>query len=306
MASPPSRLTVRRAPGYNPDTGITMAAATEMVAVTSPAEDPHGGEDIEVGLPPPVVVTNDGATKTAMGQGFLKPLPETTVTERLAGFVALAAISTAVAAAVIEQSVIVIVGAVLSSVIGPYCYYQQTKLTDIRALQETKQAISEQVNQLTMENKRLIQNINDLTVSIDRLHEIDEALRVLTDTQGQSIDAFAKQVQANQEVLRQMKTNVKANVLQNLLSVILRSDVDQDMTMDAAEMDALIRRIQNISGVTVKEAQFRAVIQNQSIAAIMEIVKNLLKPDLPESERIFLFPSASPTSSLNSAPAVKV
>jgi hypothetical protein len=281
-----------------------MAAATEMVTVSSPSGEPQ--EDIEVGLPPAVVM-NDGAAKTtAQGQGFLKPLPETTATERLAGLVALAAISTAVAAAVIEQSVIVIVGAVLSSVIGPYCYYQQTKLTDIRALQETKKAISEQVNQLTMENKKLIQNINDLTVSIDRLHEIDEALRVLTDTQGQSIDTFAKQVQANQEVLRQMKTNVKANVLQNLLSVILRSDVDQDMTMDASEMDSLIRRIQNISGVTVKEAQFRAAVQNQSIASIMEIVKNLLKPDLPESERIFLFPSASPTSSLNSTPATKV
>jgi hypothetical protein len=54
-----------------------------------------------------------------------------------------------------EQSIIVIVEAILSSIIGPYCYYQQTKLTDIRTLQETKTAITEDVNQLTVQIKDL-------------------------------------------------------------------------------------------------------------------------------------------------------
>jgi vacuolar-type H+-ATPase subunit E/Vma4 len=291
-----------------------VASATEMVTMgtptsATPQNDGGNTEDIELGLPPPTAPAVAAATavpnESAMGKGFLKPLPETTWLERIAGFVAMIAIGTAIAAAVIEQSIIVIVGAILSSVIGPYCYYQQTKLTDIRTLQETKNAISEQVNQLTMENKRLIHNINDLTTSIDRLHEIDEALEVLTSTQGQSIETFQKQVQDNKDILQQMKSNVKANVLQNLLSVILRSDVDQDMIMDSNEVDTLIRRIQNISGVTVNETKFRAVIQNQSISAIMEIVKNLLRPNLPESERIFIFPASSPNnnnSSNNTSP----
>jgi len=54
---------------------------------------------------------------------------------------------------------------------------------------------------LTLENKRWIHSNSDLTVSIDRLHEIDEALRVLTDTQGQSIDSFQQQMKANQDVI---------------------------------------------------------------------------------------------------------
>jgi glutaredoxin 2 len=178
----------------------------------------------------------------------------------VAGFVAILAIGTAVAAAIIEQSILVIIGAILSSVIGPYCYYQQTKLTDIRTLQETKTAITEEVNQLTVQNQRLMQNINNLTTSVDRLEEIEQALQVLTNTQGQSIEAFQKQVTDNQQILAQMKKNVQANVLQNLLSVVLRSDVNRDMSMSDTEITTLIRRLQNISGVQVNEAKFRTAI----------------------------------------------
>jgi hypothetical protein len=40
---------------------------------------------------------------------------------------------------------------------------------------------------------------------VDRLEEIEQALKVLTNTQGLSIDAFQKQVTDNQQILSQMK-----------------------------------------------------------------------------------------------------
>ena len=283
-------------------------ASTELVP-TNINTNTQQPPDIELGLPSSKFVqdptssvavaanTNASTAESNSGKGFLKPLPETTLFERVAGIVAVIAIGTAVAAAIIEQSVIVIIGAILSSVIGPYCYYQQTKLTDIRTLLETKTAITEEVNQLTLQNQRLVQNITNLTNSVDRLEEIEQALNVLTNTQGQSIEMFQKQVTDNQQILQQMKKNVQANVLQNLLSVVLRSDTNQDMMMNDVEITTLIRRLQNIAGVVVHETKFRAVLQNQSISSIMTIIQNLLRPDIPESERIFTFTKSSSTSS---------
>ena len=300
--------------------GPSNAATTELVNMSSsvptniPHHPPHNtedtGGDVEIGLPskfqdPPMTVTptlnsninhTTNSSNNSSGKGFLKPLPETTLLERVAGLVAVVAVGTALAAAIMEQTIIVIVGAILSSVIGPYCYYQQTKLTDIRTLQETKTAITEEVNQLTVLNQRLIQNITNLTTSVDRLEEIEQALNVLTNTQGQSIDAFQKQVTENQQILSQMKKNVQANVLQNLLSVVLRSDTNQDLVMNETEITTLIRRLQNIAGVQVHEVKFRNAIQNQSISSIMTIIQNLLRPDIPESDRIFTFVKSSVTT----------
>jgi hypothetical protein len=61
--------------------------------------------------------------------------------------------------------------------------------------------------------------------------------------------------------------------------------------------------MQNIAGVQVHETKFRAALQNQSISSIMTIIQNLLRPDIPESERIFIFvkssSSATPTATNN-------
>ena len=67
-------------------------------------------------------------------KGPLKPVAETTMKERIAGGVAFCAVGTSLAAIIVEQSVVVIVAGLLSSVMGPYAYYQQTKLTDIATL----------------------------------------------------------------------------------------------------------------------------------------------------------------------------
>jgi hypothetical protein len=62
----------------------------------------------------------------------------------------------------------------------------------------------------------------------------------LTNTHGQSIDAFQEQVANNQQILSQRKNNVQANVLQNSLSVVSRGDTNQDMIMNDMEITTLL------------------------------------------------------------------
>jgi hypothetical protein len=263
---------------------MSAAAVTEMVDVEAGKASAAAGA---AASSPPNAGANHLPPEPATGRGFLKPVPETTPLERAAGVVAAAAVATALVAMVVEQSAVVIVGGILSCVVGPYCYYQQTRLTDVRTLLETRDALRGEVDRLEGENQKLVANIDGMTNSVDRLEEIDQALTVITQTQGQSVEAFEKQVQENKKILHDMKANVKASVLQNLLSVILRSDKDGDMTIGEAEIRDLVRRIQNLAGVTVHEDRFRRAIEGQSVQAVLEIVKNLLRDDVPEEERIF-------------------
>ena len=103
------------------------------------SETPH--VDVETGNVTNTPFEVDIPPDPETGKGFLKPLPETTLLERIAGGAAGASVLTALAAMIIEGGAVIVVGGVLSALVGPYAYYQQTQLTDIKALQETQQKI---------------------------------------------------------------------------------------------------------------------------------------------------------------------
>jgi hypothetical protein len=67
----------------------------------------------------------------------------------------------------------------------------------------------------------------------------------------------------------------------------MASDVDHDNVVDHEEVDTLIRRIQNISGVEVHDDRFRQAFAGSTVSSLMNVVSNLLRDDVPEDERIF-------------------
>mmetsp|Transcript_23771 Transcript_23771/g.57328 ORF Transcript_23771/g.57328 Transcript_23771/m.57328 type:complete len:262 (+) Transcript_23771:194-979(+) len=220
----------------------------------------------------------------------LRPIGGNTPMEIFAGGIAATSVATAAAAMVLQPVNIVFAAGGLSCAIGPYAYWQQRRLTDVVALQETHKALSEQVDRLGRENKRLHETVMDLGETVDRLEDVEQALDVLTQTQGQSIEAFEEQVADNREILNKMQSNLKANVLQNLLQVVIRSDKDENMTIEEHEIGDLVNRIKGINGVEVNEPRFRNAITSSggSLQCVMDIIRNLMDDNVAEGEEIFI------------------
>jgi SMC interacting uncharacterized protein involved in chromosome segregation len=223
-----------------------------------------------------------------MKGGLLKPIPETTFVERIFMGIAGLAVFTALAAMIVEGgSIIVVAAGILSIIMGPYAYYQQTKLTDIITLKETAAAVQVEVDRLKHENDRLGGNIDELGSTIDDLKEVENALQVITSTQGASVSEFEKQVEENKEILRKMKKSTKGRVIQNLISIIYRGDEDADDLIDPEEVNKVIQGLEKITGVQVNEDKLRAAISGKSIDSVIEVVKNLTNDDLAPEDRIF-------------------
>lgn len=221
----------------------------------------------------------------------LKKIANHTPMELLSGAFAGLSVGTSVTAMVMAPSTVVFVAGAMSSVIGPYAYYQQTKLTDILALKQTHEAVKREVDRLSEENIRLNQTVIELSDTIDRLEDVEQALDVITQTQGQSVEAFAEQVKENRDILGQMQKNLRANVLQNLLQVVIRSDRDDNMQIEFDEIDPLITRIKKINGVEVREDKFREMMTTSggSLSNVMDIIKNLMSEDqVGEESSIFI------------------
>lgn len=220
----------------------------------------------------------------------LRKIGNHTPMEIVSGLFASFSVGSSIAAMVLVPVTPVFIAGALSSVIGPYAYYQQTKLTDILALKETHEAVKREVERLAQENIRLNETVGELSDTIDKLEDVEQALDVITQTQGQSVEAFAEQVKENRDILNQMQKNLRANVLQNLLQVVIRSDRDDNMQIEYGEIDDLITRIKKINGVEVREDRLKEMITNSggSLSNVMDIVKNLMAEDKGGDEAIFI------------------
>lgn len=204
-----------------------------------------------------------------------------TLPELFHGFVAFCAVGSSVTAMILNPTTLTFIAGGVCSFFGPYAYYQQTKLTDIIALKEACEAITRENDRLAQENIRLNETVTDLSGTVDKLEDVEQALDVITQTQGQSVATYAQQVKENENIFHQMEKNLRANVLQNLLQVVIRSDEDDNMTIEEDEIDDLVERIQKINGVEVVEDRFKNAIMASggSLSSVMDIIKNLMADD---------------------------
>ena len=236
--------------------------------------------DVETGSPS----TEEASTEEA---------PKKTVGEIIALGASTVGIGASVAAMAVVGSPLIIAAGVCSSGMGGYVLFQQSQIANIAKLLATKEALEKEINSLGEQNDKLENTVKELGSTVDGLNDIEAALQVLTATQGQSVEDFRAQIEDNKKILEKMESNLKGNVLQNMLSVIVRSDKDGDFTIDKDELEELIVRMKNMNGVTLYEDRFRDAIEKSggSLKAVMSVVRNLLMDENEEKDPIFTLDS---------------
>ena len=246
-----------------------------MLELTS---DYHASPDIETGEMPSAAAT---AASISNERTPLTLVAESTPLEKAAAALAVCSVATSIVAMIITQGTLVLIAGILSCLMGPWAYYQQTRLTDIRSLKETHEALEKEVDYLSNENHRLGKSIKGLTSTVGKLEDTEKALDAITETQGNSVKAFAMQVDENKEILDKMESNLRANVLQNVIDILIRSDNDGDFIIDDVEVDDLIARMERLQGGDMDDDKVRKIISdnNGDVNALMQIVKAVLEQD---------------------------
>jgi hypothetical protein len=108
--------------------------------------------------------------------------------------------------------------------------------------------------------------------------EIETVIEGITQIKGQSVESLLKAVKENKETVELMEKNVRAAVVQNILSVIFAIDENDDRLLSKTETTNLIKSLREINGVMVDEKKFRAMIKdkNGSIDGVMDVIENML------------------------------
>lgn len=221
------------------------------------------------------------------------------------------AVATSLTAIFIESSMIVTIVGVLCSFLGGAAALQQAKISEIESLREIQNQLNEEVNffrgevkDLTAQNKRLEENT-------EKLKKTEYALSEITKQQGKSVDELVEQLEEMRQIQKDIKDNLNAQIIQNVISVVLDADKNSNETIDEQEMNSLVFRLKEgmkqFEGVTLHEANFRKVMLKNgcNVTATIEIVSNLLDDDPTNDENIIVVEreNARPKSTRNLKPS---
>ena len=160
---------------------------------------------------------------------------------------------------------------------------------------KTLNDIREEVNVLAAENDELKKQNTELEENTKKLQVVEKQLEELAILQGKSVDELSLQVREYREIQEKVEENVKAQIIQNLISVIFTADNDRDFLIDDTEIDGLKYRLGAIEGADFSEENFsKALIKADcdkgtcSIQVVIEVLRNLNDQDCPEEESIFM------------------
>ena len=131
---------------------------------------------------------------------------------------------------------------------------------------------------MQLENNDTSHQVDRLQQKADRVKHIESGLQAILAAQGQTTDTFVRSVKENASVQAEMEQLLATEVVQSILTTVIRSDMDQDFQIDPEEINALILRIKTVPGVEgVDETQIRTLLQQygNGLDAVVAMVKNI-------------------------------
>jgi len=210
----------------------------------------------------------------------------------LAAFVA----SVAITSSAVATTMVGVAGGVCVLTV-PLVWVSEWRMTHMPAIRRTVNYLRQLAERFQREMDILIMQEEDLREELEMLVQSNERLERVVQDNGGKVDKLVALVQENQIVLRQMKENIRQVVLQDVVKLVLQSDIDRDGVISKKEGNILAKRLSlslEIYGIVFDEQKFhRAIGLSPSICGVMTIVKRLL-PD--EHDRLSSFYSVDSDS----------
>lgn len=115
-----------------------------------------------------------------------------------------------------------------------------------------------------------------------------ETLEEVENTKTQQVDALKKRLEDSKLVLEKMQGHMLIHLLQDIVEVVIGSDLDGDGMMSDDEIHLLISKLNSYGTVQVNEELFRQTIikKDRSIHGVMNIAKNLLSDNIHKDDKI--------------------
>jgi len=176
----------------------------------------------------------------------------------------------------------------ISIILSVYGLDQRRRLDRMDTLRAALNKVRAEVNRMMTENDKLTHENNKLEAEANRVKDMENRLNGILSSQGKDVAAFVSKVKENQAVLDEIKGCMKAQVSQDIVTVLMNADRDEDCIIDPEEVKGLLFRLRAFDGLDVNEDKFRFLLEKKgnSIDAVVGLVKDLMD-DEPNDDTVF-------------------
>jgi hypothetical protein len=144
------------------------------------------------------------------------------------------------------------------------------------AFREVHNALRADIERMTLENQDLESQILRLAKKSEQVQVVEAKLQNIVTTQGSSVGSLVNLVKENGRILVQMDELLMAQVTQQLMTTVVRSDRNQDFQINQDEVESLILQIRAINGVDLDERKLRVALQgNKGVDALFDLIKEM-------------------------------
>lgn len=128
---------------------------------------------------------------------------------------------------------------------------QRYFLTKMDTLRDVMNDVRSEALRLQTTNNELTLKNNELEKEVKKVEDIEKQLSDLLGAQGHNVDNFVSLVKENSGLLKEIKEKMKAQTMNDFLTIVLLSDRDENFIIDPNEVSPLIFRLENQAGVKI-------------------------------------------------------
>lgn len=162
-----------------------------------------------------------------------------------------------------------------------------TAIVPLLALRKVQNDLRHKVNDFAELNEQLKTNVTKLEGELVPLKECQTKLDSIAKKSGSNANKLRALVKENQVTLDSMNLNLKEDIIQDMMEVVLQSERSEDGHFDDQELKRLLLRLKGLPSIEVNEEKFMKRAQmHRSISDVFGVMKTIYD-DLPEEERIF-------------------
>uniref|UniRef100_A0A7S2GX79 Uncharacterized protein n=1 Tax=Helicotheca tamesis TaxID=374047 RepID=A0A7S2GX79_9STRA len=203
--------------------------------------------------------------------------------------VALAGIGTSAATMALTSGATAKAASGLTIAFSPYAAYQKRQVNEVGTLRDQNNRLRENVNGMMQENDKLKANVDRLEGSVTELEDVEKDLAKLANTDN--LDRLVEVVKETKRVTANIKKALEADVMFQVMEVLMKSDQNRDFIIGPKEINMMILRMKMVSGVKFNEKNFRAKVAaegNMSLTSIMDLFRDLEDDGIAEEDAIFV------------------
>jgi len=212
---------------------------------------------------------------------LLGDIPPWSPTEIAVTSVAGVTVAIAIGTLLLSSNPIVLVIGILGLLIPPYTAFQEQKMRDCAAMEETSETMENELGNLKKQNERLAVENKKLGTSVAKLGELQTTFEEISAMGEVAMDDLEEQLKGSKKILEDLQKNSLAVVLGNVLDIILSSDLNDDAELSDKEIDFLIKKLEGINNIEIDDERMKKLIIDggRDIAAVCELCQNIMDND---------------------------